>query len=621
MKKVIALNPFNDFWINCQSRNILSVLTTANPSYRTAAMMNNYTYGTGGRSGWYKSLTIDYNENERTFLGYVDRIKYDFDLNRDCLDEIKDKINENRLISVMVDLYYWNPSSVLYHMTHSKHFSMCFGYDDEEECLYFDEEMVNDDGFLKVSYDRFREALYIENGRSFEIESLVKSDIKDYNYSISDVIINASKICESIREIFVISPWSDFGKSEDISMEITDMTKLYHRQVANIGLFGCLKVDGYITNEQYEYYKSGFEEIERIWRSLHNITYKAAIKKHGIDSFKSNEIGEKALRAEYKLWDEFINDMKFEKQKPIYLPLQPQSRYIPVIIGDELNSKEVIYKSDIKIEEIRFELNIENEYTCILYIKYESVIGGLTMHGNGGEWKLVSCEDAFNGDMHGIVEIIGTTIKLYTEMPWKDNTLKKYFKLSYYSTYDDYICDDVGNIIPNLYNLVLQERRPISPFISKVITSNPISLDEIPFCEIIYSEIKDKLKWQKRVSDNFLIAFPHELCSEETDSGIFYKFFINTDQEVPMYLHFSFIDEQFVLLNSNIIAKFPARDVKYHSYAEKIPLELNAGCNEIVIFTHSKYGKADRIALRLEGCCKVDDNGATEWMPEVVFNI
>lgn len=243
------------------------------------------------------------------------------------------------------------------------------------------------------------------------------------------------------------------------------------------------------------------------------------------------------------------------------------------------------------------------------------------MHGNGGEWKLVSCEDAFNGDMHGIVEIIGTTIKLYTGMPWKDNTLKKYFKLSYYSTYDDYICDDVGNIIPNLYNLVLQERRPISPFISKVIISNPISLDEIPFGEIIYSEIKDKLKWQKRVSDNFLIAFPHELCSEETDSGIFYKFFINTDQEVPMYLHFSFIDEQFVLLNSNIIAKFPARDVKYHSYAEKIPLELNAGCNEIVIFTHSKYGKADRIALRLEGCCKVDDNGATEWMPEVVFNI
>lgn len=599
MKNVIELNLFNDFWIDCQQKNILSVLTTANRSYKTAAAMNNYIYGVGGRSGWYKSVTVDYKKDERNFMSFVERKEFDFPPDCDYIEELKKCIDCGRLISIRVDLFYWNPLNILYHKVHANHFSMCFGYDDEEQCLYFDDEAQNEDGFLKVPYERVKKALVFNEGKLFGIESMCLSDIPDYEYSLGDIIENAEKLRENLSSALYTTAWSDFGRKEDISMSVTDMSKLFNRQTANVILFKALMEKGLISEEAFLKYSAGFNEIKVLWQNLHNYTYRNTLKKKGISIEKADEISEKAFEKELELWTDFINEYGQiqNNEKVIFSEKPPKSikEYFPEI-SVPVNSKE----TGIMPDNITMHLNTEDNYTAIIRLSYNSAAGKLVVRGKGGSFKTTSDTSALQGNQACELTVRDNEIYLKTQIPLHDVTLLRYFTLFYSYDTGNAITDSEGNNVAAIDGITLDERIKISAFMNKPYISQVFPLGSGGFHKAEYMDVKEKLVWKKKIYEDYMINFPQELCPTDENYGVFYRYLLDSQTEETVYLHIGYTDEQKIWFNDNKLIELSERE-EHFSYSEKrIPMRLKSGLNEIVIFNCSKQGKAERFMLRLE---------------------
>lgn len=619
MKNVINLKLFSDYWIDCQSKNILSVLLSTNSTYRVAADMNNYSYGVAGRSGWYKAISIDYNEQDRFFLKFVERKKYDFKVNGNPVEELKKRIDEGRLISVRVDLFYWNPLSIQYHKIHSTHFSMCFGYDDEEGCFYFDDEITSETGYMKVTYDHFLQSICYENGKIFGIESKAVENIENFRYEFGDIVKNARIIMKSIRRITYTSPWSDFERTDDISMQITAMLKMYYRQTANACLFKCLMEDGHLSEQCYEKYRKRFADIEQIWHKLHNLTFRASLKNKGIDSYRANEESEQALNMEYNLWEDFVREFEGADVYSGYDMCEMQiTDYVPTIKNSELSDGEYDVTSAIKIKEIRQLLNLEDEYTCIITVEFENVIGKLNIVGTGGLWKVRSMSADFPGEMVTKIDIENNTVKIYNQMPWHDITLRKYFQMSYEFDDSNNVSDDESNTIPEIFGLSLSERCSISMFIQKMMFSNIIETDKETKNNVEYGSLTDSLTWLKYVSDDYVVDYPDAIRSQSSDGGFFRRVYISVPVSESVFLHFGYVDSHTLWINGEKLAELPARDVKYCDYMKRIPVKLRAGMNELVVFSNVRKEKDERISLRLEAGRIVTDN-LSNWMPELIF--
>lgn len=299
MKKEVSFKIFSDFWINCYANDSLSYLISIEPSYRKVALMNWYNYFYTGSTCWWRTLILSYNTD---FYTNIDKINYMpiYISKDDYINDIKNYINENRVIRVKFDLYYLIPSSINWHKNHYKHHVLISGYDDERKSFYCFSDNFKGYQEIEIPYDRFNQSILIEELDTAH-EMVLSKDLKPFSYSIDQIKYNSDRIKYNISQLSYSNYWNcdDIETTNNRFIEITQFTD---RQKANIFLFRDLYLDNILSDKIMNKLNNYTEQLYNKWENIKNIIIKAHFNSYLPDYCKLNDLAWDALLLEYEMW-------------------------------------------------------------------------------------------------------------------------------------------------------------------------------------------------------------------------------------------------------------------------------------------------------------------------------
>lgn len=234
-----SFKPFNLFWINCVFNMMFSLLTSLERSYLSAALLNDYSYvvydmKTPNETN-YKSLElrpmVKHGSEYRNLLFSENK-----PLNYKCGDNyfniLKGLIEEDNIVLLGVDLFYWIPNSVCWNKHHWGHYSLINGCDDEKRMLYVFDENVYGYNEFEIPEDRLIKAISnFQNEPHVNIYKL-SENIGRFELPISEAKDNAQRIISEIIEIMPMIFW-DLCEKDFIEGHMCDLISMRIFQIVN----------------------------------------------------------------------------------------------------------------------------------------------------------------------------------------------------------------------------------------------------------------------------------------------------------------------------------------------------------------------------------------------------
>lgn len=242
----ISLNfePFKPFWMNCKFNMLFSVLTTLEPSYNQAALLNDYSYIAFVKETpnytKYNELTINpmvkYGEEYINML-FIEQKQLNFESKEQCFSILEKLVKKKEIILVGVDLFYWIPNSVCWDKHHWEHYSFINGYNDRKKVFYVFDENFNGYNEFEVPEDRLIRAVTSCPLEPHAFTLKLSKDIERFELSISEVKNNAERIINEINEIIPIVFWElsekDFIEGHMCDLISTQIFQIVNRHIAN----------------------------------------------------------------------------------------------------------------------------------------------------------------------------------------------------------------------------------------------------------------------------------------------------------------------------------------------------------------------------------------------------
>lgn len=197
----MKVRAFTDFWLDCYSTMLFSLLLSAETVDKACLYCNNYTYrfaeiadllmnrvrygvlSSTDTTALEKSLLYD---EETIFLNILEA----------PIEEIKRKIDDGKIVMAGVDLYYWVNDTFHFEKNHVLHYSLVFAYDDSRRELLVLETGESGNREYRVSYEQAEVAIkaYDDYSKSYR----VSTDLQKTVLTKETVTANAIKIIESI---------------------------------------------------------------------------------------------------------------------------------------------------------------------------------------------------------------------------------------------------------------------------------------------------------------------------------------------------------------------------------------------------------------------------------------
>lgn len=295
--------PYKKHWFDCEVNNILSILSSLDPSYEELAVCNFFVYKNGGGEGWMNGLDLINGELFRTYTSKVKKTGITRLYPENILEQIKNLISSDRNICVSVDGYNWLKGNMNWHKNHIEHYVFLTGYDDEKQVLYtFDDDKFGYNEF-EVPYKIALESLKSCNKYKM-FEYLVEKDIKEFAIKIEDIIYSAKCIRNSIANVSFCTIWCDYG-ANDFNYFISNLTRICNRLVTTEELFDLLCQRGYLTKECSNQLKEEIHSVSNSWQGIRT-SFIMESKLHKRNDYRMlNDKSYEILKSEYELWKKF----------------------------------------------------------------------------------------------------------------------------------------------------------------------------------------------------------------------------------------------------------------------------------------------------------------------------
>lgn len=314
--KIINILPFKEFWQDCFNCIVYSITEYSQSVPRLYYYNNMYKYNfteeTGTKNGVkYKSL-VPWTDNFRLYDELtINQEKVNLAKIQKPIQFIKEKIDEEKIVLLAVDLFYWVDGGLHYMKTHLMHESLVIGYDDDKTELIV-LEITSRKGYSeqRIDYQQAVKAIrgatissYVsEIDRSMQIKMYTKDDLAFYAKQIIDSI--DEKILNK-DDIWRIEGFSDEDLSEMLLVVQTHVYSMQNRSYINAYMFenvfenNCIQ--GLSFCEKFYELEKGFERLKGVLVRLHYKTNKYQ------EILKVKESILNMLVLERGLWQHYIN--------------------------------------------------------------------------------------------------------------------------------------------------------------------------------------------------------------------------------------------------------------------------------------------------------------------------
>ena len=315
--------PFNDFWLDCDTEIMYSILTSVDERFRVLAYRNDYTYMK------LSALTphhIAFNEirmlpdisNLRNkYIHYIEMKKIQ-DISQG-IGQIRQYLLDGYYVMVGVDLYDWVPENMCFRKHHVEHYTLLNGYDSDKKLFYT----------METDHEKYREFQVKEETLANAMESVstlkyhiivfeISEKLMNDNelYSMKELRNNAKLIVRSIRSLKGHEYWV-FHPMDYQKLFYRDMTVMYLMQIncrmkANVLLFAHLSEE---KSEIYRELEMKAKELESGWIEVRRAISKLYFKQDaGQRMIEQNATIQVLLSRECIMWKRFLQITKRDKR-------------------------------------------------------------------------------------------------------------------------------------------------------------------------------------------------------------------------------------------------------------------------------------------------------------------
>jgi hypothetical protein len=320
----LGFKPFNDYWITCYYNKIFTILTSIDSSYKLAAYLNDYHYDVQLWGATNEKNAPLYNHlvqqpfkmfKEQYLQGLFIYQPIRFREEENFLDILKNHIRQKEIVQVGIDLFYWLPDSMNFGVNHWNHTAVLNGYDDEKKVFYafdadnsgFDEQEIPEDRFLLA----IKSCVLDTHGDILKLAD----QFHPYQFSLSDVVINAKRLIDEISTMNTDSFWlltdDDFDKGRRRDIIAIQIFQIASRHIGN-GLLFQRVLNEYCDNDIIENLVQRSKKLQDGWliaRSKLLIIYRSKT-----DRWKQlaslNEDIKCLFNDELEMWDSVIKNIK-----------------------------------------------------------------------------------------------------------------------------------------------------------------------------------------------------------------------------------------------------------------------------------------------------------------------
>lgn len=313
------IKPFNEFWINCESTMLHSLLITLDEKYRVLAYVNNYTYEKlpflAPSKKWVNEARVKPDIMELYHAVLKNEKIMHWGSMDQGLEEIREYLRQGKIVMAGVDLYYWIPLNTCYQKHHAEHYAIINGFDERKNTFFvMDTDNVKYREF-EMSADCVAEAMaHCELPFDALIYDLCeRREIASYMFDRRELMERAKRIVKSIRPLCNKYFW--LMEEEDYKSGFyRDMCVMYILQI-NCRMKANRLLMEYLIEQEGEQDIIPLQEecsrLEMKWTSIKNRASKAYFARECVsEMMQLSEEMQEQFRDERQMWKQFIHRMK-----------------------------------------------------------------------------------------------------------------------------------------------------------------------------------------------------------------------------------------------------------------------------------------------------------------------
>lgn len=310
----MKISAFNDFWLDCYTTMLYSVLLSTNNIDKAYLYYNNYTYKiTEIKSCFMEkeeygiSSYSEFSLLEKELL--IDEEQINLYQSEKPIDDVKERIDVDKIVLAGVDLYYWVKETFHYKKNHVLHYALVSSYDERKKCLNVLETGESGYSEYKVSYGQAVEAMRAFDGPSRAYN--INKNLRGLGYNKVDISTQAVRIIESINQILE-------QQDRILSVEEMKLDDIFYlndiMQTHLLNMSNRAKVNKHLFMYSFQEHVFGdydfcekFEELETQYELLKNFCIRAGYKKEVrmcLQVIKEKVL--KHLKEEREIWRRYL---------------------------------------------------------------------------------------------------------------------------------------------------------------------------------------------------------------------------------------------------------------------------------------------------------------------------
>ena len=262
----LKITPMQEFWVDCYTTAVYSMLLTCNKIDREYIYNNRYVYF--------------HDVNEKKNLGRIyiktrtqevadelltEKEEHDFVSDDHFAESMKKYIDAGKTVMLGIDMFYGIEGTSKWHKHHVKHLVVVAGYDDSKKEFAVMETGSTVYMEFRMSYEDLERAAKGYNGVSCIYR--INSHFSGKMYDLEEIRSNARKIIDSIDEMegYIDGIWK---AEEDLLLSMGDeieshLKSMEMRSRANSSLFA-----GNLLRPLYPDHSGRFKELEKNFKDL-----------------------------------------------------------------------------------------------------------------------------------------------------------------------------------------------------------------------------------------------------------------------------------------------------------------------------------------------------------------
>lgn len=304
--------PFREFWADCYSTAIYSILVSKTSIDKLFVYNNNYQYKKtridfdDGNILWSIKSQMDMSHITERVLKNISSIN--FLEEEEPILVLKSLLYQQKVVFLGVDIYYWIEDNFNWHRNHFNHYSLINGFNEKTGFFYVLETGAKGYKEYEISEKDLLNAMKGFTGKNSMIAEVNNDNTEYASYSKKEFVENARNIINSINEIIEMQ---DVFLVEDDSVKERYWTVLDHVQIHLYEMESRQRANGLLisnfsVDNNKNIYVNKFDRLEKKYDNLKNLVLKSNVGRKYISLFDLKSEIIKTLEKEKEIWQDII---------------------------------------------------------------------------------------------------------------------------------------------------------------------------------------------------------------------------------------------------------------------------------------------------------------------------